>query len=395
MAIVVCKWVYFSKEIIIHFVVWLSRIWFFYLLNWLITKKMVATNCYNMGWSELYDMIKLGLWVFLKFVCVCDDSMKTLFSWNGYQTLWRILSLVEASLSTNKMTLPSRSHHPIISSRHQARFLYSRAAAPALGIRMCLRVQKVLLQGGEDVLEASVLALQHSILVLQFNLFPLLHHLLRPCSPLLPLRAVRILRISLSHILWLSYLNKFRQTIRRKRKSNYQFHWLLRRLIKIHLLKLLGNACIVRLLRHHSGEQDQWGQKPFAMLVVSGTSLAGFSLNTGLQRVQLLFHCCTPIPIRRFLRWETRLVIRWLLWPGPEQQRPIHPNSSRLQTAAFRWITCEGGSREECFLSGSIRLSGSLSSLLPHVMLYLLLLFHFFVHWFLYREAMGGENRSK
>lgn len=278
---------------------------------------------------------------FLIVLCLLCYSMKRWFIWNGSQTLLRIPNtLAETSPSTSNKTLPwSTRTHPTNSSRPPAPFLCSTAAAPARARRMCSK-DPLPLAGG-DVLEASALALPPSILAQQFNWFPL-HPLFRrlttPCSSRhsLPLRSFPTLRTLQSLVLWWRCRNKLPGSRRRRRESSCPLRFQGSPMRIPQCMDQSGNACIVRLPKHPSGGRVQWGQKPFAMPVESATSQAGSSLSTVLQPVRLLFRPCTPIPTRRFSRWEPR-VARWLLFPITAFQ-----NSFRILTAAFRWITCEG-----------------------------------------------------
>lgn len=297
---------------------------------------------------------------------LCDNcvwhcySMKTLFSWSGFQTLWRIPSPEEALLSTKNRTplLSTRTHpHPTSNSGLPARFPSSKAAVRARAAR---RTPPAALKssppvaGGADVLVASVLAPRHSIPARQFSWSHRRPRWSRPLSRLFPpLRARRIRRISPSPVPSSRYLSSFPPSRRRKRRSNCRSRSLPWRRARFNRRRLLGNVCIARSPRHPSGGQAPWALKPFATPVASATSRADSSPNTGLQPARHSFRPCTPIPTRKFSRWGTteatsQPLLGPLPLPLPLLWLPLCRSSFRTRITASRWITfIWGRCREE------------------------------------------------
>jgi len=153
--------------------------------------------------------------------------MKILFSWNGYQTLWRIPSLEEAwrwrKRSPQSSTTRNRRHITSTSSRLPAQFLSLRAVAPAQERKLHRVALKLVLLANVGVLVASVLALLHSLLVQQCNSFHPLRQSLRFPSHSFHLRSLWTLRTLLSPDLWSRYRTMLTQNTRRRRKLSLLF----------------------------------------------------------------------------------------------------------------------------------------------------------------------------
>lgn len=82
-----------------------------------------------------------------------------------------------------------------------------------------------------------------------------------------------------------------------RKESGYQSYP-----IPLNGLRQLKDARIARLKTPHSGGKGQWGPRPFATRVGSGTGPAASFQSTGHWQVLRLLNLCTQIPTKRLSR---------------------------------------------------------------------------------------------
>lgn len=264
--------------------------------------------------------------------------MRTSFSLNGFQILWKTHLPVKDWPWTKRIFLwrkrSSRWWLQNTSSRCQVpcRFLRVVAAVlahpPPQGVEVVARWSRLAqLPKVCNGHEASVLGHQPLTLVPPWS-----------SSPQWPSSRCKFLW---SLIMGQNHLvvSLIKRSIRRSRRNPRLNPTVMKKVkTRTRQEKELENVCIVRLQKHLNGVQDRWVQKPFAMLAVSVINQGGSSQSTALLPAQLLFRLCTPTPTRRLWRWEAK-ACQTKPWLGFLDEKP-----SSSQTWTRKRITCDQNS---------------------------------------------------